>query len=145
MAKVPTAFFGKDTGGVFGGKIARPGIDVFTAGPLDLLFTTERSVLALAEQGTLTVPPNTSGGLVGQYLFTKDYGYIPFVLVTNTASPLGVVFSNFAAFAAIYPGPSFIQQYGFVTNVQSDRLLIRNIYNDVSQTFGISVFYRRTA
>jgi hypothetical protein len=147
MTTIDNAYFGNDGSGDFGGKIARPGVDVFAAGPLDLLFSTDQPIMGLAEEGSFTVAANPSGSAVGTYMFAQDFGYIPFVLVSCFSGPLTStfgVYSRFAWFGAIFPGPVFTQVSGFVTNVESDRLLIRNIYSDAAQSFGVSVFWRRT-
>lgn len=147
MTKVANAFFGNDGAGVFGGKVARHGVDVFTAEALELLFSTDAPVMGLAEEGQMTVAANPSGSVFGTYMFAQNFGYIPFVLVSCFGGPaIGSfgIHSALAGFGVVYPGPSFPQQVGYVVNVSTDRLLIRNMYADASQSFGISVFWKRT-
>ena len=147
MTKVANAIFGNDGTGDFVGKVARPGVDVLTAGAMQLLFSTDAPVMGLAEEGQMTVPANPGGSAFGTYMFAQDFGYIPFVLVSCFGGPAVATFgvhSAFAGFGVVWPGPSFPQQVGYVVNVTTDRLLIRNIYSDASQSFGISVFWKRT-
>lgn len=146
MTKLANAFFGNDGADNFGGKIARPGIDVYSANALQLLFSGDQPIMGLAEEGSFTIAANPTGTAVGTYMFAQDYGYIPFVLVTCTGGPAAGVYGNhsmFAWFVPVSPPPTFLQVGGFITNVQSDRLFIRNIISDASQTFGVSVFWQR--
>ncbi len=142
MAKNPIAYMGLHDGD-FGAKISRSGVNVFDAKPLETLFSTDAPIMGVAIEGSMTV----TAGNTGTFMFPSDFGYIPFVLVTATAGPevdaFGI-YSGLAGFAAIFPGPTFTQVAGYVTNVFSDRLTIRNIYNDAAQTFGITVFYQST-
>lgn len=142
MAKNPIAYIGLYDG-EFGAKVSRSGVNVFDAKPLETLFSTEAPIMGVAVEGSMTV----TAGNVGTFMFPSDFGYIPFVLCTATAGPeveaFGV-YSGFAGFAAIFPGPTFTQVAGFVTNVTSDRLTIYNHHAVEAMSFGFTVFYQPT-
>lgn len=75
--------------GNYGIKVSKPGVDVLSAGPEDLIFSSQLNSfkIALASEATINVP-NPSGGVTLQ--IDHDLGYIPGFLVYVDFGSTGV-------------------------------------------------------